>query len=93
MVHHWSSGIVARRQAWHGLARVRYEGFRFDDADVIRETDYTVEKLPLGARFDYQGDYVPLPGQYVLGTRSLPADGTRRTYGTVSDRYNILQPR
>lgn len=89
MAHHWSSGIVAKRQAWHGLARVRPAGFSFTDADVVAETDYTVDKFPLSVCI---GDDLLLTGRYALGTWCLPADGQAHTYGIVTDRYHILQP-
>lgn len=92
MAHHWTSGILARRQAWHGLGIVKPDGFRFDDEDVICETDYEVIRAPLVLPEYYDLAQQDTGVRALVGYRVPGTDGRAQILGTCTDRYTVIQP-
>lgn len=90
MSHHWSSGILANRPAWHGLGIVRPNGFRFTDPDVVETTEYVVKVEPVVLR-NYP-DVEVESARAIISDRVPGVDRSPVVLGKTGTSYKVVQP-
>jgi hypothetical protein len=90
MSHHWTSGILANRAAWHNLGIVKPNGFRFTDDDVIAATEYYVEVEPTVLKNYPETEVGSM--RAIVSKRVPGVDRSPVVLGSTGTRYRVVQP-
>jgi len=86
------SFVSHKEPAWHKLGTIVDDAMTSKEAIKLANLDYTIDKAPIYAKFNnYIKDTTGIKGKQVENTFATYRTDTLDIFGTVSDRYEIVQ--